>query len=236
MRVVVTRPKDRAQATAARLLAMGHEPVLLPLSVARHLTEAAKRGLSHSYPAIAITSAEALRAVDIADLAPHLATPLFAVGKKTAQAARDVGFANIRIAAGDGASLAELIARAAPAQLLYLTGRPRSSTLEAALSERAIRHTVTECYEMVALEPQRDEIAALLQPTPGAILFHSRETARLFFQLPAIEPAIENDPIGFVPRIIACLSARVADIVPPILRDRIRVAEKPDEASLLALL
>lgn len=232
MRVVVTRPLNRAEATATELRGMGHEPLLLPLSKARHLTDAAERALARPYPAIALTSAEALRALAGFDLSAHLLTPLFAVGRKTAAAAENAGFRNIRIADGDGASLAELIVRHAPADVVYLTGRPRSPTFETVLLAAKIPHSVIECYEMVSLQPSPTDIKTLLSTPPGAVLFHSRETARLFFALSAIAGNLE----ALRPAMIACLSARVADVIPALLQDSVKIAERPDEASLLALL
>ncbi len=232
MRVVVTRPLNRAEATATELRGMGHEPLLLPLSEAQHLTDAAKRALARPHPAIALTSAEALRALAGFDLSAHLHTPLFAVGRKTAAAADGTGFRNIRIADGDGASLAELIVRHAPADVVYLTGRPRSPTFETALQAAEIPHSVVECYEMVPLQPSPADIQALLASPPGALLFHSRETARLFFAL----PQIAENLAAFKSTLIVCLSARVADVIPRLLQDSVKIAERPDEASLLALL
>lgn len=232
MRVVVTRPLNRAEATATDLRGMGHEPFLLPLSEARHLTAAAAWAFAHTYPAIALTSAEAVRALAGSDLSRHLQAPLFAVGRKTAAAAENAGFRNIRIADGDGASLAELIVRHAPSEVVYLTGRPRSPTFETALEAARIRHSIIECYQMVPLQPSPADIQTLFASPPGAILFHSQETARLFFALPAIAANLAT----LRPGVIACLSARVADAIPPLLQNRVKIAERPDEASLLAVL
>ncbi|MDP9837455.1 uroporphyrinogen-III synthase [Neorhizobium huautlense] len=232
MRVVVTRPLNRAEATATELRGMGHEPLLLPLSEARHLTGAAEQALTKPYPAIALTSAEALRALASFDLSTHLHTPLFAVGRKTAAAAEDAGFKNIRIADGDGASLAGLIVQHAPSHVVYLTGRPRSPTFETALDAAEILYSIIECYEMVPLQPSTADIQSLLVAPPDAILFHSRETARLFFALPAIADSLA----AWRSSKIACLGARIADAIPAALQDRVKIAERPDEASLLALL
>ncbi|MGE7369615.1 uroporphyrinogen-III synthase [Neorhizobium sp. NPDC001467] len=232
MRVVVTRPLDRGQTTAATLRGMGHEPMLLPLSEARHLTDQIEKAIPAAFSTIAVTSAEALRALDTVDFSAHLTTPLYAVGRKTAAAARQAGFKTIAIAGGDGASLAALIARHAPTDVVYLTGRPRSPTFEAALREEDIRLAVIECYEMVPLQPSTDELQAFLAFTPAAILFHSRETARLFFELPVFFSGAQ----ALQSCVIACLSARVAEVVPPSLQAQVKVARKPDEDSLLALL
>lgn len=77
MRIVVTRPQRSGERTAAKLEALGHEPVLLPLFHPIHHGERAISALSAPLAAIAVTSAEALRALDTFEeqLAPHLSKP-----------------------------------------------------------------------------------------------------------------------------------------------------------------
>ncbi len=82
MRIVVTRPQRSGERTAAKLEALGHAPVLLPLFHPCHHGERAVAALSDPAGAIAVTSAEALRALATCEeqLAPCLSKPLFAVG------------------------------------------------------------------------------------------------------------------------------------------------------------
>lgn len=89
MRIVITRPQRLGERTAAKLEALGHEPVLLPLFYPVHHGERAVSALSAPLAAIAVTSAEALRALETSrdGLAPYLSEPLFAVGGATAEAA-----------------------------------------------------------------------------------------------------------------------------------------------------
>lgn len=116
MRVLVTRPRPAAERTAARLSAMGHEAVILPLMQAQHLAGAARAALSEPHQAIAVSSGEAVRVLGALGpaLEPHLATPLFAVGEATARAAGDLGFTDVRIGPGTGEGLAETVAALLP--------------------------------------------------------------------------------------------------------------------------
>ncbi len=67
--------------------------------------------------------------------------PVFAVGRRTAEAARAAGFDDVRIGAGDGEGLATLVRLTLPrpARLLYLAGRDRKPTLEALARRRGRR-------------------------------------------------------------------------------------------------
>ena len=78
MRLLVTRPQPAAEATARRLEVMGHQPLLLPLARAEHLPEAARKALELPHAAVALTSAEAVRALAElgADLEPYKAEPM----------------------------------------------------------------------------------------------------------------------------------------------------------------
>ena len=197
--------------------------------------------LAEPHGALAITSAEVTRLLGrLGDgLRPHLATTVFAVGASSARAARDIGFANVLSADGDGEALAGLIATRAgdadePVQpSLYLAGNPRAGGFETRLAAAGIACRTVEAYRMVPLVPSRtDTETALLQPVPHAVLLYSRESARAFFTLP---PLVE-DPGRFGVMRVLCMSANVAAAVPGRFARHIAVAATPDESGLLALL
>lgn len=227
VRVIVTRPAISAGQTAARLLALGHLPIPLPLTEAVHHPDAAIAGLAIAHAAIAVTSAEALRVLQSIDdvLQPHLDTRLYAVGEASAQAARDAGFRDVVAGAGTGAELAELIAGDAAdlgRPLLYLAGKPRSPAFEQGLAEHGVSILTVECYAMQAIpyvEPV--EISA------DAVLLYSREAARLFFELSVM---------GAEAMRICCLSDNVATAVPARFRKNTHIAAQPDEEGIFALL
>lgn len=241
MRILVLRSPDAAPRTAARLAALGHTPVLLPLARARHDAAALEAGLAAPHAAIVLTSAEAAAVLrsrpDLVER--HRDATLFAVGHATAAAAREAGFRSVTTPGSDGWTLAGFIDARRPAglsadaPLLYLAGFPRSPPFERRLAELDVPHHTVECYRMEPIAHPPGELERRLSdPRPDAVLFHSRESVRRFFALP---------PLAGTPERIAgmrlfCISANVADAVPPGLATAVAIADAPDEESLLALL
>ncbi|WP_024706558.1 uroporphyrinogen-III synthase [Martelella sp. AD-3] len=236
MRLLVTRPKEKAERTCARLAAMGHEAFSLPLFCAVHFDDAAKAALgARSWRALAVTSAEALQKIDAGrDAADMRDRPLFAVGDKTARAARAAGFTRVIDGGGDGERLAEAIAAFPPSgdgPLLYLAGDPRAPFFEAALRRFGVAFETVTAY---AMRPVADlPVVAILEAArPQAVLFYSAAAAARFF---ALAPPQLLAEYGLKP-LFLCLSAKVAASVPACLSASVRIGGAPDEEGLLALL
>ncbi|CAN7311290.1 uroporphyrinogen-III synthase [Pararhizobium sp. LjRoot238] len=236
MRILVTRPQPSAAATAARLEALGHEAIVLPMMEAVHLPQAAMDVLALPHSAIAVTSSETFRALSaIRDqLTPHLQTPVFCVGAATADAARQLGFQSVIVGPGTGAGLAHFIA-STPTNLeeglVYLAGVPRSPGFETALQGARIRCRLAEVYRMSPIVHAPKTIEnLLLSRKPEAVLFYSHETARHFFALNALATKT-----AFHDMRLLCLSEHVAEAVPRGI-GHIAIAAEPNEASLFALL
>lgn len=240
MRVLVTRPPEAGEKTAAKLRTRGHEPVLLPLTVPIRHPEAALSALALPHAAIAITSAEAIRTLSaLADrLAPFLADPVFAVGQSSADAARRLGFANVIAAGGDGATLASCVSAhfgeaTQGGALLYLAGSPRSPVFEARLAEYGVHVTVAECYEMMPVEGASTALKHILAGERiDAVLLYSAETAKRFFA--AVEASDTDGVLRYIR--FFCMSSNVFTAVPAEFREKASVATSSDETALLALL
>ncbi|WP_187968776.1 uroporphyrinogen-III synthase [Aquibium microcysteis] len=232
VRVLVTRPEPGATATARRLAAAGHEPILLPLSETRALPAALPP--PDAVDVVAVTSANALRHLPAVPAA-LLARPCYAVGGRTAQAARGAGFGDVRAAAGDGAALAAMIAGAEPAgaTVLYLCGRIRRPEFEHALGQAGFAVRCAELYDTVFVEPGRGAAALGPDRRPiDAVLLYSPETARAMAGVMATDGADSR----FGGAAFLCLSARVAAALGTVGRARTYVAVEPTEDALLALL
>jgi len=108
MAILVTRPQPDNEKTGASLRARGFEVLLAPML--RFEPVALPDEPSADYAAVIVTSANALRAVE-PQLAEYglLDLPLFAVGERTAAAARKAGFGSVISADGDGADLRDLV-------------------------------------------------------------------------------------------------------------------------------
>ncbi len=215
---------------------MGHDPVLLPLSKAVHHPQVAADAMALPHSALIVTSAEALRALEAigSGLKIDGDIQLFAVGEKTAAAARSAGFSNIHAGSGDGEGLADLIAlkfQSTDRPLLYLAGKPRAGSLENRLEELGLPIRVAEIYEMIPIEYRPDEIDQWLRTRPlEAVLLYSRENAVRFFEI------VERHAVSFSETTFLCISTRTAEAVPAAFRLNVRIAESPDENALLALL
>lgn len=234
MRVVLTRPEISAARTAARLVSLGHQPVLLPLTQARHLPDAITTAMAADHRVLIATSAETFRALKAAHAPLRLNSLVYAVGEATAAAAHAYGFTDVKTGPGSGEALADLIAaeQAGTARpLVYLAGRPRSPALEESLTLSRVPFETVTVYEMLPLAYGGQEIRdALLSPPADTVLLYSREAARLFC-------AIAASAVQECPHLrLLCLSRNVADAIPDNLRKRAGVAETPDEEGLLALL
>lgn len=228
MRVVVTRPQADSERTAAALEALGHEALVAPLM----RIEPVAVDLAGTWSAIVITSANALQAVPAtADGVKTL--PVFAVGDRSAEAARRAGFAEVSSANGDITDLVRLVATravGAKAPLLYLAGEDRTGDLVAQLAAHGIDAEMKVVYRIVAEVFPPVLAVALESGDVDAVLHFSRRGAELF-----VEGARSSGVAGPAEDVRhLCLSSQVAE--PLTGASRIAVAARPEEAALIALL
>lgn len=241
MRVLVTRPEPAASRTAAELRRRGHEPLLLPLAVAEHDVETLAAALARPHAAIAVTSAEALRALEAVPDMPTsiLDLPCFAVGESTAHAAWTLGFRKVSAGDNDGTALARIIGDqkdigfSPDRSLLYLAGKPRASGFETELAALHIPVEICECYRMRTLAPSPSETERIIgEDSVDAVLLYSSESSRRLFDL----PLLKSDAATLSSTRFLCLSEKIVAAVPEPFRSRCQVAPAPTEASLLSLL
>ncbi|UVO55040.1 uroporphyrinogen-III synthase [Sphingomonas sp. SUN039] len=205
MRVLIVRPAPGNEATAEAVAAMGLEPVVVPLfEIVPLAWEAPDPAI---FDAVVMTSANAARHGG-AGLAHFTHLPLFAVGEATGEAARAVGFGDVRIGLGDAADLADLVVQAEQGtvplgtvppqakrgqsprgqslvQILHLTGSDhRSIPTEASM-------TVVTVYESRVLTPSAPlnaDIALVHSPRTGSRLA-ALTSDRASIRIVAISPA-----------------------------------------------
>ena len=226
MRVVVTRPQADGERTAAALEALGHEVLVAPLM----RIEPVAADLAGTWSAIAITSANAIQPIPAA---ADRTLPVFAVGDRSAEAARQAGFAEVRSANGDIKDLLRLVVSRstdAKAPLLYLAGKDRSDDLVARLATYGIAAEMRVVYRTVAEAFPPVLAVALESGDVDAVLHFSRRSAELF--MAGARSAGVADPALDVRHL--CLSAQMAE--PLAGASRIAVAARPEEAALIALL
>jgi uroporphyrinogen-III synthase len=232
MRLLVTRPDPQGEQTAAALRALGHEVTQAPLLKIE--SQPADFG-DAQWAATAITSANAVRAI-----ASHprvteiIALPLFTVGARTAEVAREAGFGNVTSADADAEALVALIATSLAPQsaLLYLAGEDRASDLAAALALKEISVQTVVVYRAVPApslpDVARDKLSA---GTIDGVLHFSKRSAQTF-----VAAAQNGD--GWYNSLKChhfCLSLQVAEPLVEAGARHIHVAATPDEAAVLDL-
>lgn len=233
-RVLVTRPEPGARRTAERLRAMGFEPLVLPLSETKPLVVDAA-ALPENFSAVAVTSANAMRHAPAGLIGRLADLPCFAVGERTAIAAREAGFRTVRAGPGDAAGLAETIApELAGRRLAYLCGRERFPVFEERLAAAGVQVGPIETYGTVALDPSDDAILPIIGGRPvDAILLYSVKAADAAARLvsrPSLTTCLAHAPaFSLSARIDAAFRAAGG-------KGAAYIAASPDEDALLVLL
>lgn len=230
--MLVTRPEPGASATARRLLDLGFEPVVLPLT--RIVAVAPDRMPdAAAFDAVAVTSANAIRHAPKALLRLLAGKPLFAVGERSADLARREEFVDVRAAASDAGDLALRLRSALPAaaRVLYLAGAVRIDGFKQALGDLEVETVVV--YDAEAIDRQSDAISAALGDRDiwGALVYSARGAALLSDLVGGASLAPLFEDATFF-----CISANAAAALQGIDGNRIRIAGQPDETGIFALL
>ena len=230
--VVVTRPLADSERTTAALRARGYMVLAAPLLRVEPVTT----DFSGGWGGIIITSANAPGAIAGYPAREKLIKlPLFAVGQRSADAARQAGFLNVTSAGGDVRDLVRLIAARrtdAAAPLLYLAGENRAADLIAALVARGIAAEMAIVYRAVTLPFSPELTAALKAGKVDAVLHFSRRSAENYLAGAAQAGVAEQ---ALAARHL-CLSAPIAEPLSAAGAARVVIAPRPEEAALIALL
>ncbi|WNV07325.1 uroporphyrinogen-III synthase [Tardiphaga sp. 709] len=239
MAILVTRPQPDNTSTAAALRARGFEVLVAPML--RFEKVMLSIDSDADFGAVIVTSANALRALaDQPVQAALLRLPLFAVGDRTAEAARNLGFAKVISAEADAAALRDLLMKSSKNKLLnktrpllYLAGADLARDLAAELGARGFTVVTQTTYRMMPVaDLPHDVSAAFVAGKVEAVLHYSRRSVRAFFQAVGLS-GVEIAALA-VPHY--CLSAAVGTIAHDAGATQVVVAQTPDENALFAAL
>jgi uroporphyrinogen-III synthase len=223
--VWITRAEPGASATAARVEALGFEPLIAPLLTVQ--SEAANLDLE-PFEALAFTSSQGLL-----HLPPDLPRDrrVFAVGDATAKAARRAGFTDVLSAAGDVNALAALILQERPLAIVHPAAQETAGDLVRQLTEAGLparRVTVYSAEPCKALSP--DVVRSARDGDLAAVLIHSPRAGQIAAALIAREK-------------ISMQGARAFGLSPACIKPltragflNTRAASAPNEAALLTLM
>jgi uroporphyrinogen-III synthase len=228
MRVAVTRPGEDAGPLKARLEAMGHQVVMVPLMTIRPRAGVVIPG--NPWQAVAVTSANGIRALPEGHALDKFRA--LTVGPQSLNAALARGL-KAEAHGGDVNGLAAFIRSAldpGAGPILYLSGAETAGDLEGQLRDAGFECHRAVLYDAVPAESLGEAETALRNGEVDAVLLYSPRTARIWLRL--VEAA------GLLPRAELvrnfCLSRNVASVLPE--GWAISVPETPDEQAMLALL
>lgn len=231
-RLLVTRPEEDAGRLATALVAMGIEPVLAPMIDVAFLDRPEPDLVD--VQALLVTSANGARA--FARLSARRDLPVLAVGDASAAEARRLGFGAVRSASGTVADLARLTEQAASRDggpLLHVAGTAVAGDLSGLLAAAgfACRREVLYDVRPATSLPDAARAALAGHAVEGGVFFSPRTAA-------AFVAALRGDGLSG-----ACggltvfgLSTAVADALAGVEWRAVRVAERPNQESLLALI
>lgn len=229
MRVLVTRAEPGAAETAARLVAMGHEVVRAPML---SIEDVAANADISQFVALLFTSANGVAAFARTSAARDL--PAYCVGDATGEAARRVGFRNVRIGGGDVRALADFVAqsrRPVDGALLHVSGADIAGDLVRDLSLRGFTIERRVFYRAVAAATLPADAETALKSAHSnirAALFHSGRGAKAFVDI--VKHNIDCTRITAL-----CQSDTVAAAASALAWRDILVAQAPRDDALIAL-
>ncbi|QIL01577.1 uroporphyrinogen-III synthase [Sphingomonas sinipercae] len=213
-RVVVLRPEPGATATCDAARRLGLDPIAIPLFAIEPLAWDAPDAAS--FDAVLLTSANALRAAGDG-LQSLRGLPAYAVGKATAEAARNAGF---DIAAVGDSGVERLLGSTDPAlRVVHLCGEHRKDS-------SGVRQAITAVpvYRSAEIPAGGD----LAQVEGKLVLVHSRRAGARLAALSA-EAKLDRARVT-----LAAISDDAAGGLGPGWAG-VEVAEEPNDSSLLAL-
>jgi uroporphyrinogen-III synthase len=254
VRLLVTRPEPDAERTAAALRHAGHQVDVAALLLIETIADA-QLG-SGPWSALAVTSANALRAVASHPRCADLkGLRVFAVGRRTAAAARAAGFADVVAAGGDVQELARRLREWAQEEqgeqdegngdqgehrksrergpLLYLAGQDRSGDLAGDLAAAGHSVSTVAVYRAVKADRFPPAIdAALAAGQIEGVLHFSRRSAEAYVNCARAAALLER---ALVP-VHYCVSRQIAEPLVAAGAKDLRIAAVPQESALIDLI
>ena len=222
-RILLTRPQDRSEAFAAEIAECGWDAVIWPLLTIRNRLVGPLRPAADQ--TLIFTSARAVQALP--QPAP-IDAPAVCVGPATAAAARERGFADVSVVAGDAEGLVQSLIAAAPRNYLHVRGVHSRGDVAARLSQAGRPTGELIAYEAVAAAQSPEEIdTAFKAGKIDAVALFSPRSASIFSQL------AQADWLGR--RVTAyVISPATADPVRDTGFGRVVVAASPDGQAMRA--
>jgi uroporphyrinogen-III synthase len=232
MRLLLTRPREDAEALVGPLAARGIESLVEPLLCIRY-GDAPPPDLA-GVQAVLATSANGVRA--LARRSHDRDVAVYAVGQATAGAARAAGYGSVECAAGTVEDLARLVAarlEAGAGALVHVAGETVAGDLGGLVAGAGFEYRRHVLYQAMPAERFTERASrAMTAGEVDGVVFFSPRTAATFVSLAQAEGLTEACP-GMA---AYCLSPAVAGCARRIAWSRVVTAARPDTEALIAAL
>lgn len=224
--VLITRPLVVAAENMYVLKEKGFNPLLAPLLNIQMLNK--KCPLDHKNISLFITSQISLLAMQdkMELLDPFLSAPCYCVGGTTALLARSIGFHDIRVGAGDGLALAEMLVKQSHKNIpvLYLSGTYTDLNGADFLKAHGFKIHEWQVYKATPVtELPEICVRALKEEKLHTALFFSTRTGQTFRKL--MESAKLTDCCKAVHAVV--MSEPIAEAIKYLPWQSVHIAEKP---------
>lgn len=235
--VVITRTRPDADALAARIEAMGYRALTEPMLTVK-ATHAPTPHDPMCVEGLVVTSAQALRHLNtlVREVA-FLHKPLYAVGPRTAQLARDRGWVNVHDGGGDVKALGDFLKSrkeiGPSSRLLHICGRDIAQDTRATLA--AVPGIILDwiVYETEGASGfSQDFLEALRTGAIHAVLFYSTRAAAVFAQ--NVQTYIRDQSLNQIK--LLCLAPSMIESLATLHSGGTYAASRPEEDAILALL
>jgi uroporphyrinogen-III synthase len=233
MRILITRPEPDGERTAQKLRARGCDVLLAPVLEIR-LLDQANLGAG-PWDAVAMTSANAAHALERhARRLEVMRLPVLTVGRRSAEAARMVGFTDIASADGNEPALAHLIGSRLVGgnRILYLAGEDRAGDLAAAVAPHGVKVDTIVVYRAVAADCLPEVVTVALRAGEvNGVLHFSRRSAAIYLDCARAAGVLDSalKPFQY------CISKAVTEPLMAAGAKQVAVAKSPEENALLDL-
>lgn len=184
MKILVTRPQIDSLKLAKQLKSHNHQTIIQPLFAVKKLPQLSPL-TNQEIQAILISSAHAVFALK--KLAIKKSVLILAIGKKTAQTIKDLGYKNVISANNSADSLLKLAIKKLSADnglVIYLCGEIITLDLTAQLQQKKFLTEKIVVYKTNPTKKLNEEtIQAIKNHEIDAALIYSENSALIFYQL-----------------------------------------------------
>ena len=230
--VLITRPAEDAQSFAKDVQALELETFIAPMLSIEFLDVDLPN--IDKFQALIFTSANAVRG--LADKISDTAIPVYTVGARTAEEAKNAGFTNVYSAGGNVNDLVRLITENisdTTKPLLYLSGEYTARSLDELLSAQDIELETIVLYTQKQTSRFGEALIKILEQHENIFLsFFSKRTADTFLSL-----ARTHNLLTVLGKIkILCISNEVLKCVQHHNWAGMHVSQTPDRAGMIALI